>query len=331
LILVLGSAALGADPSVGEPVARRGDEIVACGQLFHTTTRVVLWTDPGGYDAYRVERRFGPPETKDDGGREHIGFGRRRVSLSPEQADRVRGGGWDLPLLQQFVDQFVIHYDVCGTSRRCFEVLHDKRGLAVHFMLDLDGTIYQTLDLKEGARHATIANGRSIGIEIANMGAYPVDGPDELAKYYETDATGRVRVIIPGGEEEGKALSPDWVPRPARPEPIVGVVHGQKLRQYDLTPEQYDALIKLTATLCKVFPKITCDYPRDESGRLVRDKLPEPAFRAYHGILGHYHVQQNKTDPGPAFQWDRVVDGARSLLAAPPLKPGPGAAGSARP
>ena len=32
------------------------------------------------------------------------------------------------------------------------------------------------------------------------------------------------------------------------------------------------------------------------------------------GILGHYHVQQNKVDPGPAFQWDRVVDGANELL-----------------
>ena len=55
-------------------------------------------------------------------------------------------------------------------------MLHDLRGLSVHFMLDLDGTIYQTLDLKEGAWHATVANGRSIGIEIANIGAYPPDG-----------------------------------------------------------------------------------------------------------------------------------------------------------
>jgi len=39
---------------------KSGDEIVVCGQLFHTTTKVVLWTDPGGYDAYRVVPRFGP-------------------------------------------------------------------------------------------------------------------------------------------------------------------------------------------------------------------------------------------------------------------------------
>src|SRR4051794_18814176 len=56
------TAATGAEPRVGEPLARRGDEIVVCGQLFHTTAPVVLWTDPGGYDAYRVDRRFGPVE-----------------------------------------------------------------------------------------------------------------------------------------------------------------------------------------------------------------------------------------------------------------------------
>src|SRR4051812_42785617 len=39
---------------------RTGDEIMVCGQMFHIGTPVVLWMDPGGYDAYRVEKRFGP-------------------------------------------------------------------------------------------------------------------------------------------------------------------------------------------------------------------------------------------------------------------------------
>ena len=47
-------------PSPGTLAPRRGDEIVAAGQFIHTGARVVLWTDPGGYDAYRVERRFSP-------------------------------------------------------------------------------------------------------------------------------------------------------------------------------------------------------------------------------------------------------------------------------
>jgi N-acetyl-anhydromuramyl-L-alanine amidase AmpD len=30
-------------------------------------------------------------------------------------------------------------------------------------------------------------------------------------------------------------------------------------------------------------------------------------------------VQANKVDPGPAFDWDRVIGGARRLLALPPV------------
>ena len=49
----------------GTPAKRKGDEIMVAGQMFHTGTKVVLWTDPGGYDAYRVERRFAPLEESD--------------------------------------------------------------------------------------------------------------------------------------------------------------------------------------------------------------------------------------------------------------------------
>jgi len=30
--------------------------------------------------------------------------------------------------------------------------------------------------------------------------------------------------------------------------------------------------------------------------------------------LGHYHVQSNKIDPGPALQWDLILDIAKELL-----------------
>src|SRR5690349_17579216 len=52
-----------AAPKPGTFEARRGDEIVVAGKFVHTGTPVVLWLDPGGYDAYRVERRFSPIET----------------------------------------------------------------------------------------------------------------------------------------------------------------------------------------------------------------------------------------------------------------------------
>ena len=306
----------------GTPARRTGDEIVVTGRFFHTGTPVVLWTDPGGYDAYRVERRFSPiDESAWETSKFKVKdlstpnrYNLRRQRLTVEEIERVRGGGWDLPLLQRVVDQFVIHYDVAGTSRQCFKVLHDARGLSVHFMLDLDGTIYQTLDLKERAWHATIANHRSIGIEIANMGAYGEgDKDDPLDTWYSKDDRG-TRITIPAARGDGGVRTPGFVGRPAREEPVVGEVQGRMLRQYDFTPEQYDSLVKLTAALCVVFPKIRCDYPRDAGGKLVPRKLPDDELKAFAGVLGHYHVQLNKTDPGPALQWDRVIDGARARL-----------------
>jgi N-acetyl-anhydromuramyl-L-alanine amidase AmpD len=321
-ILMLLAPGCSTSNRIGSVVQRKGDEIVAAGQFIHTGTPVVLWIDPGGYDAYRVERRFGPIEKSDwetssqeaEGLRTPNRYSLRSGALSGEETERVRGGGWDLPLLQRVVDQFVIHFDVAGVSRECFKVLHDNRDLSVHFMLDLDGTIYQTLDLKERAWHATTSNTRSIGIEIANMGAYSSDEPAALRRWYEKGFDGQVRITIPERLGDGGIRTPGFVGHPARSIPVHGNIQGDDLVQYDFTPQQYRALVKLTAALCKTFPRITCDYPRDPQGKLLTHKLPDEQLDAYHGVLGHYHVQTNKNDPGPAFQWDYVVGNARRLL-----------------
>jgi N-acetyl-anhydromuramyl-L-alanine amidase AmpD len=212
------------------------------------------------------------------------------------------------------VDQFVLHYDVCGTSRACFNVLHDHRGLSVHFLLDVDGTLYQTLDLKERAWHATTSNDRSIGIEIANMGAYPPGETTVLDRWYARDEAGRTLLRIPESPIGTGVRTEDFVGRPDRAEPVRGVVQGQELVQYDLTPQQYAALIRLTAVLCTAFPKIRCDYPRDAEGRLVTVKLPDDELARYQGVIGHFHIQANKVDPGPALQWDRLIEEARKLM-----------------
>ena len=68
LTILLGATALtacAATPWPGTLAPRKGDEIVVAGQFVHTGTRVVLWMDPQGYDAYRVERRFSPIDKSD--------------------------------------------------------------------------------------------------------------------------------------------------------------------------------------------------------------------------------------------------------------------------
>jgi N-acetyl-anhydromuramyl-L-alanine amidase AmpD len=310
------------------PLKRTGDEIVVAGRFFHTGTPVVLWTDPGGYDAYRVERRFTPLEQSDwasyrddrNAPRSPNRYGLRQRGLSPQDLQRVRGGGWDLPTLQKVVDQFVLHFDVAGISRNCFKVLQDDRGLSIHFMLDLDGTIYQTLDAKERAWHATISNDRSVGIEIANMGGYPGVQDSPLAEWYHLQPDGRTLITIPARFGADPERTPNFVGRPARRNPVGGRVQGQELHQYDFTRQQYHALARLTAALCTVLPRINCDYPRDAAGKLVLNKIPDTQLKDYHGVLGHYHIQTNKTDPGPALQWDYVIGEARHLMKLPGLR-----------
>ena len=299
-------------PRPGSPAPRTGDEIVVCGRMFHTGAPVVLWTDPGGYDAYRVECRFAPDKTLPAGAGKNATpnrYGSFRRNLPPDVDAEVKRDGWRLDELTKYVDLFVMHYDVCGTSRRCFQVLQDDRGLSVHFMLDVDGTIYQTLDLKERAWHAGSANDRSIGIEIANMGAYA--DAATLAKWYKPDGGGVVFNPPPTKGATGIRTA-GFVARPARPRPITGPIHGKTLVQYDLTNAQYQSLSRLVAAIGRVFPRIRLDAPRGPDGMVRMDLLTADELAHFNGLIGHYHLTKDKTDPGPAFDWDRVIRSAKS-------------------
>ena len=317
---------------VGDKLERKGQEIMVAGQLFHVGAPVVLWTDEGGYDAYRVGKRFGDYKKSSwadaknkwvtTPNRYNLRYGKidkesgEVKHWSPEKLDQIRGGGWDLKTLQNTVDQFVYHYDVCGTSQRCFKVLQDMRGLSVHFMLDIDGTIYQTMDLKERAWHAGTSNDRSIGIEIANMGAY---SPKEIKKtgvfkkWYATNKDGEKIITVPEEMGDGGVRTKGFVGKPMGGVAVKGTIQGRELYQYDLTPEQYKSLIKLTAALTEVFPKIQLDYPRDENGKLIPHILNEDMAKTYGGLIGHYHISKRKVDPGPAFNWDYIIEEAKKL------------------
>lgn len=219
------------------------------GRRVDARTRVVLWTDPGGYRA--------------------TDFGARK--------DDVR--------------QIVLHYDAAGTSAQCFKVL-ERRGLSVHFMVDLDGTVYQTCDTSARAYHAGTFNDGSVGIEIANVGAY--------ADRAELE---RLWPIPPG------VARPAHVPPPARPGPLTGRIHGRELWQQDYTDEQYEALGALVAALCRGLG-VPAEAPTEP--RVIRS--PE----AWRGIVGHYHLTTQKVDPGPAFDWDRFLGLVRRNLAPSP-------------
>jgi len=291
-------------PLSGDPVPRTGDEIVIAGQFIHSQTPVTLWTDPGGYDAYRLHRHFDPDRIAPRDAPERTArFGSFRLGLDPELHSQVRRAGWQLVDLAQVIDRVVLHFDACGTSSRCFYILHDIRGLSCHFLLDLDGTVYQTLDLKERAWHAGSANDTSVGIEIAHIGT---SGTVEGADLWYIEGSDGIQVDpekLVGESVEG------FEARPTRAGIFSGTIHDRLYFQRDFTEAQYLALEKLLVTLCRVLPGIRPDAPRGPDGKVLEGMLPEsdaPGDRP--GIVGHWHVSEQKNDPGPAFDWDRIEE-----------------------
>lgn len=272
------------------------DWIVVAGERVPIGTRVVTFAEPSGYDAYREGKWFDRSEPPD----------RQRRYGERSGAPRTPAD------LRAHVHQFVVHYDTTGTSRQCFKVLQDVRNLSVHFLLDVDGTIYQTLDLRERAFHATIANDFSVGVEIAHPGAWKQPLNADMRRWYERDDHGWY-MKTPAWMTEPGVRTPGFVARPARPELVSGRVQGAIYHQFDFTEAQYQALAKLCAGLHRALPRIRLDAPRDADGIVVDHALPEAELRAFDGIVGHFHVQANKQDPGPAFQWERVLRAARAL------------------
>lgn len=276
-----------------------GHELLVAGERVPIDAPVVLWTMEPRYDAYVEAPRFaaeGPTGKRYRPGRE---------ARTPELAAAVERDGWTRAHLAEQLDLFVLHYDACGTSRACFRVLQDERQLSVHFLLDLDGTLYQTLDLVETAWHARAANPRSIGIEIAHVGAFPPAERERLARWYEWREEGtRIR---PERLATAELRTRAFEARPAREAFVHGTIHGEEFLQPDFTPEQYRTLTTLARTLHELFPRITLDAPRDAAGRVRMDALTDAEEADFHGILGHYHLQTDKLDPGPAFDWRRFL------------------------
>jgi N-acetylmuramoyl-L-alanine amidase len=290
------------DADQPDVLAGVGDSIVAFGRRFPIRAPVVLWTDPGGYDAYSPELAF--PQTPPSEPPQGLRFAPGRLRADGRLVTISAG----LAAGQEVVDQLVIHFDAAGTSRRCFRILHDVRKLSSHFLLDLDGTIYQTLDLAETAWHARSANPRSVGIEIANIGAYPPGETDPIDDWYVVDAQG-ARIRIPAELGDGGVRVKEFVGRPARPQLVHGTIQGVELVQYDFTPEQLLSLARLAAGITRAFPRIGLDAPRDpegerDKGEVRREALSEAELAGFRGILGHYHVTADKVDPGPAFDWE---------------------------
>ena len=162
---------------------------------------------------------------------------------------------------------FVNHWDVCLSSNLCQKVL-DKRGVSVHFLIDNDGTIYQTMDMQHGAWHAGSerVNRASVGVEITNA-FYP-----KYQDWYKENGFGE-RPIVTNAR-----------------------VHSEKLPDFtDFYPVQIQALKALWKAI-----HLACDVkletPLNQFGTISKKYHQDAKYGKFNGFVSHYHLTNRKID-----------------------------------
>jgi N-acetylmuramoyl-L-alanine amidase len=238
--------------------------VIIAGQEFPIEIPIKTWHETG-WDAtiQACVRPQNPCEGTFPYGQKGAKFD-RRYALRPT----LRKYGMNPPLdaVKALLNQFIFHHDGCFDSAMCWEVLHNERGLSCHFLVDWDGTIFQTIDLAFMAYHAAEYNIPSIGVEMSNRG--------EAAKdqgYYSKK--GKKRNIT------------------------TCTINNSKILTFDFTDDQIKAMHALCGALTRLLPNIPIEYPQDQPGQPAHYTLKD-AF-SFKGYMGHYHCTERKWDPGP--------------------------------
>lgn len=162
---------------------------------------------------------------------------------------------------------FINHWDVCLNSRSCQAVL-DKKGISVHFMIDNDGTIYQSVDMQHGCWHAGSerVNRASVGVEISNA-YYP-----KYQEWYTQNGHGE-RPILEKVRCQGEEL-----------DPFLGFY-----------PVQIRALKQLWKAIHAGL-EIPYAGPLTQFGNTDNNYAQHVKYGDFKGYASHYHVSKTKKD-----------------------------------
>ncbi|MCX5748020.1 MAG: N-acetylmuramoyl-L-alanine amidase [Proteobacteria bacterium] len=159
-------------------------------------------------------------------------------------------------------------------------------------------TPYTSLALM--AYHASEWNLSSIGVELCNRG----DAKKEPTYY-----------------------SKHGINRPVK----ACRINNNTILSYDFMPAQYDAMIRLGKALQRVLPNLPAEYPQASPGIQHWGTLPTSTTHSYAGYIGHYHLTNQKWDPGP-FDFKDYCRKLRGAFCYPMFpKPDPKIAADAQP
>jgi N-acetyl-anhydromuramyl-L-alanine amidase AmpD len=248
--------------------------LIIAGETFKVDAPVINFREPPFWDATKevcIPTATDPAPQCKPGGVPYGNLPRpyaKRYSTRPML--RRYGNNPPIDAVKSVIRQFVLHHDGCSSADMCFAVLQNERGLSCHFLIDNDGTIYQTIDLALMAYHAAEWNTSSIGVEFCNRGDAKKE-PD----YYGNGRRGPTRDV-----------------KPCK-------INGHTILAFDYTPAQYEAFIKLARALQRLLPNLPAEFPQSSAGVQSWDTMPTSASFGFSGYIGHYHLTNQKWDPGP--------------------------------
>jgi N-acetyl-anhydromuramyl-L-alanine amidase AmpD len=185
--------------------------------------------------------------------------------------------------LESVIDLLVLH-DSHSTTAREAVVEMDDSGHSTHFLIDWDGTIFQTLDLAWEGNHVKRAgiDRRSIAIDLVN--------PAEVGTRPPTP---------PGVDRETVG----------RPLGHFALIQGKDLQHWGYTEPQKTALVQLVRALVSRLPRVTARVPASEDGAILRSYVP--GAETLTGVAGHLHLFQVAYDPGSGFDWEWFASAIR--------------------
>jgi N-acetyl-anhydromuramyl-L-alanine amidase AmpD len=170
-----------------------------------------------------------------------------------------------------------------------------KQHVSVPFVIGRNGIIYNLFASKYWSYHLgpgaiggnTGMSKESVGIEISNIGPLKLIGDNLVTSYSNDD----IYCSLADTQYYTK-LNPKYR-------------NWEYFATY--TPAQYEAIIKLLRFLCAKYnlPKTFTDEPARYN------TMTDEEFRNFTGIVSHVNCRPDKVDIGPAFDWNKVIEGVK--------------------
>ena len=216
---------------------------------------------------------------------------KKRERSQAEPAVAIDSTKLSLPESQYFNQQpakdlIILHFTAGQSARSAYDAWAvSSARVATAFIVDIDGSIYETFPPSKWAYHLGVTNGtahekRSIGIELANVGPLRVSASDPKALTWWPENWKKKWCLI------------DETPRYVK----------SKYRGADYFasfPEpQVRATARLVSSLCEQF-----SIPRTIPPSSKRMEHDPKYFAQFKGIAAHHNFRADKWDVGPAFDW----------------------------